>query len=146
MDIIQYLLIIQLIIKRLIGDVNVYYKHLSDFENNNDKLLVAFELFYKSFKNHLSIVNNEFGIGNKLIQPITKENGNTTVIKYNNIIIATIDNISIDKTTIIIGNITYNINLLSVKDTQDILLDIEISLDTIAEYINKYINNIKILI
>lgn len=146
-DIINYLDNIKLIFERILKDIYLYNENLSEFvfycqkfDKNNKtmidimikKLKIISELFYKSIINHLSIINNEHGFGEKLIKSV-KNKEYTNVIKYcclKNVYgekyiqvssnVATIDNITIEKIfgdkksiigyNFIIGKMTYFLN------------------------------------
>jgi hypothetical protein len=146
-DIINYLDNIKLIFERILKDIYLYNENLSDFilyfqkyDKNNEimenilikKFKTISELFYKSVTNHLSIINNEYGFGDKLIKSV-KENDEVNIIKYSGMKklygekyiqvisnVATIDNISIEKNfnseksiigyNIYIGKLTFLFN------------------------------------
>jgi hypothetical protein len=162
-NIINHLENIKLIFKRIIGDINMYKKNLILYNYCLTKMHIYIsDIFYKSVINHLSFVNNMYGTDERLIKNVSVcEKSN--IIKYfysknlaksnsmqtKIINVATIDNMSIEKSImgykICIGKMNYNItvdikNIENIEKINDILDDLEISLITNIEFIEKYKN------
>lgn len=187
-DIINYLDNAKLVLERILKDVYLYNDNLSEFilhcqkyDKNNDiienimikKFDIISELFYKSVTNHLSIINDEYGFGGKIIKPVTK-NEQVNIVKYCGVKklygekyiqmisnVANIDNITFEKSIegyiLYIGKMTFfgneksNISLKNISDIinnkKNILENIEIllmtNIDFIKKYKNAFLSNIK---